>query len=985
LKLKNNIFIVIILSILLQSSFVFSQEIASINYDDEKGLPSNNVYFSFQDSEGKLWFATDKGVVKYNGKTFDIYTTSDGLTDNECFSIFEDSKKRIWFATFNGDPCFYYEEKFYSKKNCEFLKQSSFEGIGLCYSENKTNQFFYLSLNGIYELVNDKQFIKISHENYYFSNFYQNKEKDVFAIGHSNKKSFVLNVKSKNYQILESEKFNGFQIQSKAFCKGNYLFFFDYENLFYKNLKTGIIKQINFSQNSEKIQYVNIISNKLYIGTKNGLFISDNNWKNFKNYFHSSSISSVHEDLEKNIWITTLNEGIHFIINPNLKFYNKLSFGFDYVGSINQINDNEILFGSYDYSFTQLKNSKLISKTYKIDNDPGLIKNIKYYNENYYICSGAKFIILNKDFSIKKKFDFAVKDIEISNGYAYCVGGILIYKIPLDKFSDNDLDKFSIGKLKANGIKKISENEFLVYGSFGVKRILNGEIIDYRKEEILNKNIVDIIKTNDGVYWFASSVEGLIAVYKDNYFVFNQKNGLPSNIVNSIARSIKNEIWLGTNNGISKIDYKLIKDNVLINSSNFSSNCGLYYKDILDVLVFNNKVYTASKKGVYEIDKQLLINNKSRPLLNIVKLESNKNSTYNLKRELKIQPENNNITFYYDGVSFASLGDLKYKYRLKGMNEKWVTTINSQVNFQNLSPGHYVFQVFVIDAFNKRSVIKSVPFEKLPFFYQTWWFRIFSFFILFVVIHLIVQNRLLKMKKNHELKQQILTLENEKLKAQSKELTFQKDISELEQKALMLQMNPHFIFNSINTIQSLYKNEQEKGDEYLVQFSTLLRQILEFSKRKIISLREEISFLENYLEINKLRFENEYEYKINIDKTLNIDEIGIAPLIIQPYIENALIHGFQPSIIKGLLIINFKHEKDFIICEIIDNGVGRKRSAEINKSRLHQSMGMAITKKRLDLYNDSKKKPIIILDLEDENKNSLGTKVMLNILIEGVI
>jgi len=207
-----------------------------------------------------------------------------------------------------------------------------------------------------------------------------------------------------------------------------------------------------------------------------------------------------------------------------------------------------------------------------------------------------------------------------------------------------------------------------------------------------------------------------------------------------------------------------------------------------------------------------------------------------------------------------------------------------------------------------------------------------------------------------------------------------KQLFEFEQKALQLQMNPHFIFNSLNSIQSfILNNNTDKAVNYLSKFSKLMRMILANSREQEISLQDEIRSLNYYLELEKLRFDNKFEYVIQVDKNIDKEFIAIPPMILQPFVENAILHGINHLKEKGNLTITFNINNKNLICMIEDNGVGRRRAAEIEQSSGlgHKPRGMTIINERINLINKQNIDKIIIniFDKENMDGKSLGTKV----------
>lgn len=207
---------------------------------------------------------------------------------------------------------------------------------------------------------------------------------------------------------------------------------------------------------------------------------------------------------------------------------------------------------------------------------------------------------------------------------------------------------------------------------------------------------------------------------------------------------------------------------------------------------------------------------------------------------------------------------------------------------------------------------------------------------------------------------------------------------ETEQQLLRAQMNPHFIFNSLNSIQSLIlKNELSLAREYLVVFSKLTRAILEQTRIKFISLTKETETLSLYLNMEKLRFQSKFDYQIQVDKNIHADSIMIPPLLIQPFVENSIQHGMLHKMGEGKIHIHFEKKDDYLLCTVEDNGIGRSKSAELNKSRLNKRKSIAtqLARDRLKLIHpeDPTDSALVITDLMDEKGNPCGTRVEIKI------
>jgi len=268
-----------------------------------------------------------------------------------------------------------------------------------------------------------------------------------------------------------------------------------------------------------------------------------------------------------------------------------------------------------------------------------------------------------------------------------------------------------------------------------------------------------------------------------------------------------------------------------------------------------------------------------------------------------------------------------------------------------------------------------------PAFWNTWWFRIAAAIVILSAVYGIMRYRT---KQKFRLKLERSEKETQLAEMRQRTAELKQQATELEMQALRAQMNPHFIFNSLNSINRfILQNDRPQASEYLTKFSKLVRMILQNSQASLISLESELESLQLYLEMEALRFNYHYNYKISVPKDLDIDLLKVPPLIIQPYVENAIWHGLMHKEEKGRLDIEVSRESDFLFFKITDDGIGRKRAAELaSKSAMkHKSMGLRITADRLAMLQSTNGtgSPVTINDLVNPDGSAAGTEVILKI------
>ena len=311
------------------------------------------------------------------------------------------------------------------------------------------------------------------------------------------------------------------------------------------------------------------------------------------------------------------------------------------------------------------------------------------------------------------------------------------------------------------------------------------------------------------------------------------------------------------------------------------------------------------------------------------------------------------LTIGYVYPDYTTMGRLQYRYQIEGVHEDWVVTRDQKVQFTALPHGEtYRFSVAVQLADGNWSSPKVLTMKFEQAFYRSAWFLTLIGLLILICIW-------------------ALTRSYFKRKAHVAQLNTQ--LQQLEGQALQSQMNPHFVFNSLNSIQSFVSSGDElKAEVYLAKFSDLLRKTLESSSSERISLAEEINMLNRYLELESMRFGDRLKYNITTEQGLETDLIKVPAMLIQPFVENAIVHGIGPRPEGGEVKVHFEMKDDSLLrCSVIDNGVGRAAK----NNGIHQSMGTDIVKRRLELLGNSHGTPIRYNDLKDPT----GTEVFIEI------
>jgi len=351
--------------------------------------------------------------------------------------------------------------------------------------------------------------------------------------------------------------------------------------------------------------------------------------------------------------------------------------------------------------------------------------------------------------------------------------------------------------------------------------------------------------------------------------------------------------------------------------------------------------------------------------------------------EISLRYNQNTISIETGIIDFYANGKGHIRYKLKENDNEGDWQYGDayyMIRYEKLPPGKYELVLQASNTGNEFNSPKKILLINIsPAFWNTWWFRILALVFLVDLIYAIVRWRL-RQKFKLQLERSEKETQMAEMRQKTAELLQQK--TEMEMQALRAQMNPHFIFNSLNSINRfILQNDRAQASEYLTKFSKLVRMILQNSQASLISLESELESLNLYLDLEAVRFEHRFAYKISYPNDLDIEVLKVPPLIIQPFTENAIWHGLMHKEDKGQLDIDVSEENDYLYIKITDNGIGRKKAGELasKSATKHKSMGLRITKDRIAMLQKTNggESPVKIIDLENVDGSAAGTEVVI--------
>ncbi|HEY4336281.1 MAG TPA: histidine kinase, partial [Puia sp.] len=497
----------------------------------------------------------------------------------------------------------------------------------------------------------------------------------------------------------------------------------------------------------------------------------------------------------------------------------------------------------------------------------------------------------------------------------------------------------------------------------GLYGIANDRSVHFYGDKVpfLRRRISAITSSPDGTMWIGSYDGGVIG-YRDGKVIasFSKAQGLTSNICRTLFY-YNNTLWIGTDKGLNRIS--LDQPGYPINR--YSSQDGLGSDLVNNIYADGSVIYVGTSAGLSYFD-ETRVNISEGCRLYLLSVQNSGRERIGDSASLQLPYIDKHLRLEFAGISYRSVGDITYRYRLTDLDTAWRTTKETYLEYPTLPSGSYRWQLQAVNKFGQKSDVLTLNIEVATPWWQTFWFEGLVLLAILCLAWLLASLRIRRIRNRQREKEQV-----------------SQRMMELEHTALQSQMNPHFIFNCLNSIQQyIFDQDIFAANKYLTGFSKLIRATLQNSSKPFILLSEEIGYLSGYLSLEKLRFKDKMDYTIVVDPTLQGSDYLVPPMLIQPYVENSMRHGLRHKTQgKGTILIRFRHEGHRLSVTVEDNGIGRKGAAAF-KTREHieyQSKGMSLTADRIRMINARYNDPIRVevIDLEDDAGRPAGTRVVM--------
>ena len=713
---------------------------------------------------------------------------------------------------------------------------------------------------------------------------------------------------------------------------------------------------------------------KLWLSTNKGLRVY--RYEHYllteeQTYFEEEFTSKLIVDQYDNYWIGTLHNGIYVIPNINLHQIKK-SPTRDYITSLTKIDTDKIALGSIKgevgmYNMQTGKYQILV----RLSNTD--IKKLLYMkaSKKLIISAGTNSGI----FDIQKNVFYqdlnliGAKDLEIVSSDTFLQG----------MYSTARNVQLEGTQFKILGYNYRRGRTYTCYYDSIQKQTYIGHIdglVKYDKDTSYtfikdqNKNPIyalDIVQTQEGTIWVATFKNGIYKIQNGSVIQqYTVENGLIDDRIKKIVAQ-ENKLWIATEYGLQVLDTNTGKFELL------TTKDGIISYEVTDMESVGNTVFIATDTGVFSFDSNKVFKQHTpSPKAYFTQVKINEEAV-DLQEKYTLKHDQNEIEVRFNANGFNSKEHIQYQYRLKGDQKSWITTQTGEgyAKYNSVPPGTFVFQVRAKSLTEEQlSLVKEIQFNIQAPFWKQWWFYVLSILLISNGISILFRKKIKEKEKEK-------VAEIEKIQ-RDRELVF------LKLENLRSQMNPHFIFNALNSIQEfIILNKKDLASDYLGKFADLIRTYLDHSTRGSITLQEEIDCLSIYLELEKNRFEDKFTYQIE-NQIESADTIEIPTMLLQPYVENALKHGLlhKKENRKLTVIMQYSENQELILCSIEDNGVGRKKAKELAAKRpKHKSFALKATQDRLQLlnYGSERKIGVRIMDLYSELENPTGTRVEITI------
>lgn len=929
----------------------------------DDGLPSSETYDVLQDRQGYMWFATDRGVSRYDGIRFQNFTTQNGLPDNVVFTLYEDPLGRIWFLSYVGKLAYYYKSRIYQYPYNHLWENDKSFVIKSFECDAYSRIMLSVQSAGIFTLTADGKLMEKTQR--------KNSPSIAFISGQAHQYHMCTVSGLKGDQVDTISLYinrSGLQTEKKIIhgnlgyysatqpTKTDLVFFYDHALILYNTLRDSM----EILETKPIIRLCSSADGSIWISYRAGGIIRYENLDALRQnkgttFLEDYQVTDVQRDHEGGYWFSTLNKGIVYC--PRLDI-SKFSFPDDHYTTAIAYFDSCLWVGAIDGTIRTINHSgelNQIAAPYFPETPASAIAKIQPYKDSLLVLSNHYLGV----FHDKRLDTTAITKVT----QTFCIlGDSLILGCRYHLYIRSLGEKKMVDEIALQDVCSavcVFQDEILIGSINGLFKIEQDSVTHkFPAWPIFESRVSSIENYQNNTLIVGTIGKGLL-LYRDGHFVnLNESNSACPNIINQLLL-VNDELWLGTNRGLFRLRER---QSGTISITQFSRANGLPHEEIYFMAKAGDRFWAGNKNELFLFETDDVLNSTVAPPVFIQDIELAGKKMPAFKPVKDLRADNFPLTINYCGLSYRNRNNMHYNYRLLGSNyDAWSATSSDFVEFYALPAGNYTFEVV---AFNENNVPSAAParmhFTVIPRFYEALWFYLLISAASMGLIVLLFLLRIRSIRKKNKIGETILTL---------------------RQKALTGQINPHFLHNALNSIQAFIMTDDKRAaSSYLSKFARLMRKSLNHSERELVPVHDELELIQTYIELEQLRFNNSFEVKLFMDEAIDSMKMHIPSMIIQPFVENAILHNIKAQQTERLRIdLYIWMKEDNLLIRIIDNGIGidHKPAKTVDPGNRERPSGSTISHERIRTAAKRYKKDFYyeVFDLKTRFDDRHGTSV----------
>jgi anti-sigma regulatory factor (Ser/Thr protein kinase) len=928
----------------LSFSKVTGQSYTSVIYTVAHGLPGNNLNCLLQDKRGFIWIGSENGLVRFDGTNFRQYRTTDGLQDNEITSLRMDGEGKIWALPYRKVPSVYnpLSDRF---ESVGALSRAALQGDrtldvldGGGIALNTANGAHILKESSV-EAIGPLQNYKGVQNGHI-----------IVSLG-SDK---YLLIAQDSFRIFEHGRYVGaqpsFMPQGARMAYVNHALYYCDSNGICKTAlnASGGVRQLCIAIRSMGASRLSFTGKHLALISDNGTTASLIDTGTLAEVaalpLNGVLAKDIMEDAEGNIWIATIGQGLVKLSQHPVLSYNSFLPADMAPGTV--AIDGPVLLCGDNKGRIAIFRHGCIEKIVDISQWSKAISRIRsivVLKDAYYIAvEGDASIMLDKQYNIVSLYNRPFLNYSDRCAVLWRDSIILAGShTGAVKLAYKACHAYEPVAIRTTAIGADAEGRMIIGSSDGIYRKDDTGLYYYGAGNAkLANRVNDICVTPDGLVWVAMASNYLVALNGDliaGIIPFGKE--VPGNVANTLCAANKGQLWMGTDLSLSRIEYSISGGRLKWKASSFGASEGISGQ-VADIAWQHDSIYVATSSGVFSLPAALKPGTRDIPVY-ITGISINDRDTI-LNTSWDVPYSWNNWDIRFAGVDLSGYSPV-YQYRING--DAWQEISEGHLLLNRLSPGNYNVQIRALKRDgNPSSESVSLRIHLRSPFWTSVWFWLATFVLLLAGSAAVLQH-FFRRKREKQLRH--LSMENELVTSQ--------------QQTFSALMNPHFIFNALNSIQHYVLAQDKKAaNRYLSGFGRLIRMNFESAQKSYISLEEELERLQLYLSLEKMRFGDKLSYSIEVAEDVMAEDWQIPAMIIQPYLENALLHGIAPAKSTGKLDIRVARKEHDLYVSICDNGIGMEASRQQKGDKDHATHSMELIRKRINVLRKLRKQDIQI-------------------------